>query len=157
PERVYLDERDAEPDRWRRRRKLATPEPVRGFDEPTHGGNAFAEGTGVVDPVDDKPGKKKEPAPDPARITLVRTQPGPARARVALIAEDDIEMGALTVIADGRAQRIAVGERAADTGILIGRYERCDTHGATVVAHHGISRVHLLLLRVGGDAYAIDT
>lgn len=154
PERVYLDERDAEPDRWRRRRKLAHPEPARGFDEPTDGGNSeFAAGTGVVDPAP----VRKPPVSDPARITLVRTQPGPARARVSLIGEDDQEIGSLTVSSDGKSQRIAIGERAADSGILLGRYERCDTHGASVVSHHGISRVHLLLLTVGGEVYAIDT
>ena len=40
---------------------------------------------------------------------------------------------------------------------LLGRYERCDTHGATVFAHHGISRVHLLVVEVEGAVYAVDT
>jgi hypothetical protein len=149
PERVYLDEKDAEPDRWKRRRKHGMG---RGFDEPTDGGAGFAEGTGVVEEA--PPPKSKE---DPMRITLVRTQPGPARARVSLIADDDLEIGQISVAADGRSQRIAIGEKAADSGILLGRYERCDTHGASVVAHHGISRVHLLLLQVEGEVYAIDT
>jgi hypothetical protein len=149
PERVYLDEKDAEPDRWKRRRKHGMG---RGFDEPTDGGAGFAEGTGVVEEA--PPPKSKD---DPMRITLVRTQPGPARARVSLIADDDLEIGQISVTADGRSQRIAIGEKAADSGILLGRYERCDTHGASVVAHHGISRVHLLLLQVEGDVYAIDT
>jgi hypothetical protein len=159
PERVYLDEKDAEPDRWKRRRRVMG----RGFDEPTDGGAAFAEGTGVI-PEPLPPSKPPaaastsvEPAHDPARITLVRTQPGPARARVSLIAEDDLEVGQLTVSAEGKSQRIAIGERAVESGILLGRYERCDTHGASVVAHHGISRVHLLLLEVAGEVYAIDT
>src|SRR5205823_12212200 len=89
PERVYLDERDAEPDRWRRR-KAAQAEPVRGFDEPTDGGGAFAAGTGVVDePAPAVSKKAKPPAGDPGRITLLRTQPGPARARVSLLTEED--------------------------------------------------------------------
>jgi pSer/pThr/pTyr-binding forkhead associated (FHA) protein len=61
------------------------------------------------------------------------------------------------VSARGKAQKIAIGERAAAGGILLGRYDRCDTHGATVVSHHGISRVHLLVLRIGDGIYAIDT
>lgn len=100
---------------------------------------------------------RRREAQDPARITLVRTQPGPARARVSLLGEDDREIGAMTVTAKGTSQRIAIGERAAEAGILLGRYERCDTHGASVVSHHGISRVHLLVVSIGDDVYAIDT
>ena len=149
PERVYMDERDAEPDRWRRRRKL-----VKGAaEEPTDGGAQLAEGTGVVD-VSEPAGKQ---GADPNRITLVRTQPGPARAKVSLLAEDDREVGQLSVTSGGKSQKIAIGERAAEGGILLGRYERCDTHGATVVAHHGISRVHVLVLKIDNDVYAIDT
>jgi hypothetical protein len=149
PERVYLDERDAEPDRWRRRRKLA-----KGVtEEPTDGGAQLAEGTGVVDVSE--PAAKQ--GGDPNRITLVRTQPGPARAKVSLLAEDDREVGQLSVTSGGKSQKIAIGERAAEGGILLGRYERCDTHGATVVAHHGISRVHVLVLKIDSDVYAIDT
>ena len=151
PERVYMDERDAEPDRWRRRRKLAVPGMP---EEPTDGG-AFAEGTGVVAMAE--AGVAPAEVSDPARITLVRTQPGPARARVSLLGEDDREIGAMTVTAKGTSQRIAIGERAAEAGILLGRYERCDTHGASVVSHHGISRVHLLVVTIGTDVYAIDT
>ena len=156
PERVYLDERDAEPDRWRRRRKLAVPGKV---EEPTDGGPQLAEGTGVVDLPDPAEIAAPEPAApkDPNRITLVRTQPGPARAKVSLLAEDDREVGQLAVTSGGKSQKIAIGERAAESGILLGRYERCDTHGATVVAHHGISRVHVLVLSIDGELYAIDT
>nr|MBA3820067.1 FHA domain-containing protein [Deltaproteobacteria bacterium] len=89
--------------------------------------------------------------------TLVRTQPGPARARVSLLGEDDTELGQLVVTGAGKSQRIAIGERAAGGGILLGRYERCDTHGATAVSHHGVSRVHLLVLSIGDALYAIDT
>ena len=164
PERVYLDEVGAEPDRWARRRRGGFP------DEPTDGGG-LAEGTGIIempsgaaDPGDGK--RRRGPAPDPqdaaagdpARITLVRTQPGPARAQVSLVGgEDDRVLGHLVVSARGKTQRIAIGERAAASGVLLGRYERCDTHGATVVSHHGISRVHLLVLSVGDAVYAIDT
>lgn len=158
PERVYLDERDAEPDRWRRRRKRPAPDAV--AEEPTDGGAHLAEGTGVVDvgvgvaePAAPPSGVER----DPNRITLVRTQPGPARARVAVLGDDERELGTIAVSASGKSQKIAIGERGADGGILLGRYERCDTHGATVVSHHGISRVHLLVLRVGDSLYAIDT
>ncbi len=158
PERVYLDEVGAEPDRWARKRRGGFPE------EPTDGGG-LAEGTGVVDMPSGVAGAgdgaRRRAAPaeavDPARITLVRTRPGPARAQVSLVGADDRELGHLTVSSRGKAQRIAVGEHAAGAGILLGRYDRCDTHGASVVSHHGISRVHLLVLAVGESVYAIDT
>ncbi len=148
PERVYLDEHEAEPDRWRRRRRAHV-------EEPTDGGAHLAEGTGVVDVAEPSPSGRDHG--DPARITLVRTQPGPARARVSLLGEDDTELGQLVVTGAGKSQRIAIGERAAGGGILLGRYERCDTHGATAVSHHGVSRVHLLVLSIGDALYAIDT
>lgn len=158
PERVYLDEIDAEPDRWRRRRKGGAPGAPGAVEEPTDGGPELAEGTGVVDVAPPKPrGTRSESGGDPNRITLVRTQPGPARAKVSLLGDDDREIGALTLSAKGKSQKIAIGERAAAAGILLGRYDRCDTHGATVVSHHGISRVHLLVLTVGDALYAIDT
>jgi len=158
PERVYLDERDAEPDRWRRRRKFAAPAAPgdKVAEDPTDGGAQLAEGTGVIDlPEGAVPAASAEL--DPNRITLVRTQPGPARARVSVLADDDREIGQIVVSSGGRSQKIAIGERGVDSGILLGRYERCDTHGASVVAHHGISRVHLLVLSIGGELYAIDT
>ncbi len=153
PERVYLDELEAEPDRWRRRRHRHRHDHV---EEPTDGAGNLAEGTGVHDPergvADVVAG-----GGDPARITLVRTQPGPSRAQVSLLGDDDREIAQLVVSSRGKVQKIAVGERAASIGILLGRYERCDTHGASAVSHAGISRVHLMILSVGPHAYAIDT
>jgi len=153
PERVYLDELEAEPDRWRRRRRHAQDH----IDEPTDGAGNLAEGTGVHDPALGVAEPSIPSGGDPARITLVRTQPGPSRAQVSLLGEDERELGQLTLSSKGRAQKIAVGERAAAGGILLGRYERCDTHGASAVAHHGVSRVHLMILTIGPHAYAIDT
>jgi hypothetical protein len=153
PERVYLDELEAEPDRWRRRRRYGQDH----VEEPTDGAGNLAEGTGVHDPELGVAESVPPPGGDPARITLVRTQPGPSRAQVSLLADDERELGQLVVTSRGKTQKIAVGERAASGGILLGRYERCDTHGATVVSHHGISRVHLLIVTIGKDVYAIDT
>jgi hypothetical protein len=66
-------------------------------------------------------------------------------------------IGSITLTAGGRSETLAVGASAARTGVLVGRYERCDTHGASVLAHHGISRVHVLVLDIDGALYAIDT
>ena len=40
---------------------------------------------------------------------------------------------------------------------MLGRYSRCDTAGATSLSLEKISRVHLLVVRVGDDLWAIDT
>lgn len=152
PERVYLDELTAEPDRWRRRRHRHDH-----VEEPTDGGGGLAEGTGVHDPDLGVASAVEASRGDPGRITLVRTQPGPSRAQISLLGDDDREIGQLVLTSRGKTQKIAVGERAASGGILLGRYERCDTHGASAVAHAGVSRVHLMLLTIGPHAYAIDT
>jgi len=41
-----------------------------------------------------------------------------------------------------------------ERGLLIGRYDRC---GLTPTEDNRLSRVHLLLLSLDGDTYAIDT
>ncbi len=145
PERVYLKEAEAEPDRWRRKRSGgAQMTPISRGE--------LAAGTGVVDPW------HRESA------TLVKTSPGPSRASVTgapspvhAHANDGDTRGTITLTAAGRSESLAVGAAAAQTGVLVGRYERCDTHGATVLAHHGISRVHVLIVDVDGVLYAIDT
>ena len=40
---------------------------------------------------------------------------------------------------------------------MLGRYSRCDTAGATSLSLEKISRVHLLVVRIGDDLWAIDT
>lgn len=137
PERVYVEEAEAEPDRWRRRR--------RGMQPATRG--SLAAGTGVVDPF---ASAQRE------SVTMVRTSPGPSRATITGVSDEPM-IGSLVLTASGRSETLAVGASAVRTGVLVGRYERCDTHGAKVLAHHGISRVHVLVLDVDGVLYAIDT
>ncbi|HTJ44659.1 MAG TPA: FHA domain-containing protein [Kofleriaceae bacterium] len=136
PERVYVEESEAEPDRWRRRKNRMQPA--------TRG--PLASGTGVVDPFD----KARE------SVTMVRTSPGPSRATITGV-HDEPMIGSIMLTAGGRSETLKVGASAVKTGVLVGRYERCDTHGASVLAHHGISRVHVLVLDIDGALYAIDT
>lgn len=135
PERVYVEETAAEPDRWKRGRQ--------GGGKASQAG--LAAGTGVVDSW----GRQS--------VTLVQTQPGPARARLDLSTDDDPATGALKLSSAGRTQTLSVGHGSARSGLLVGRYERCDTRGASVLAHHGISRVHALVIEIEGVMYAIDT
>lgn len=140
PERVYVEEAEAEPDRWRRRRRQG------GMMQPATRGS-LAAGTGVVDPFASAARES---------VTMVRTSPGPSRATITGVADEPM-IGNLVLTASGRSEALAVGASAVRTGVLVGRYERCDTHGAKVLAHHGISRVHVLVLDVDGVLYAIDT
>jgi hypothetical protein len=65
-------------------------------------------------------------------------------------------MGTLRIRASAGSQSITVGPHAANQGILLGRYDRCDASDATVLTDPNISRVHLLLLAVGRSLYAFD-
>jgi pSer/pThr/pTyr-binding forkhead associated (FHA) protein len=48
-----------------------------------------------------------------------------------------------------------VGRRAARSGILLGRSDRCD--GEVLLSNPHISRVHALIVEMAGSLYAIDT
>jgi hypothetical protein len=54
-----------------------------------------------------------------------------------------------------RARRVKVGATALERGILIGRAARCDSGGA--LEDQRLSRVHLLIVAVREQIYAIDT
>jgi hypothetical protein len=138
PERIYLDERDAEPDRWKRGRHghLAVRPSAPG---------PWAEGSQVH-------GEHRSQV-----ITRVTSTHGPARARVDAPANDELSLGTLEISSRLGADRVRVGVEAAGRGLLLGRYSRCDTAGAASLALEKISRVHLLVVRVGDDLWAIDT
>lgn len=124
PERVYIQEEEAEPDQWQRRR----------------------------------PGRRQKALPaDAKRVTRVQPRRGPTRAKRHLLGPGEEPLGNLRISTDQASQTLVIGVEAAKRGILLGRYERCDTHGAKVLTHDNISRVHLLVLGVEGQLYAIDT
>lgn len=127
PERVYLDDAPAEPDRWLRRRLRAL-----WGDESDH---------------------ERSPR---RRRTIVQTIRGPARAQRKLLAEGDEVIGELEVSSSDGRTRMLVGRATAREGVLLGRYERCDNDGLPVLQNGRISRVHLLLIEIAGGLYAID-
>lgn len=129
PERVYLDEAIAEPDRWERRRLAAR-----------------WQGADKLHPEERSP-----------RTTRVQTFRGPAMAHRRLVRDDEQPLGELRVRSDAGTTSIAVGRAAAREGILFGRYDRCDNEGLPVLGHQSISRVHLLVIDIGDQLYAIDT
>jgi hypothetical protein len=56
----------------------------------------------------------------------------------------------------GRAA-LRLGRETARQGVLLGRYERCDGGGLSLLSSPNLSRVHLLIVEVGGTLCAIDT
>jgi len=123
PERVYLKEQPASPQRWLRRKLGAAL------------------------------GRRQRSA---GRRTMVQTLAGPSRARRNLLEQDEPRVGELQVVCEGQVSRIVVGRRAAQEGILVGRYDRCDTDGLELLTEEGISRVHLLLIEIADRIYAVD-
>jgi len=61
----------------------------------------------------------------------------------------------LEISSGGRRVRLALGEDALRQGVLLGRYARCDTDDLLITDR--ISRVHALVLGVGGEVFAFDT
>jgi hypothetical protein len=106
----------------------------------------------------------KEDAPDPwggvsshpASITLVPTLPGPVFPSRDL-AGSDSPRGELVVRSPAGRVSLRLGAGAARQGVLLGRYERCDTTGLPVLSNPSLSRVHLLVIEMGGALYAVDT
>ncbi len=126
PERVYLEEDEAEPDRWLRKRRAKTAPPV------------------------------AKPAAHPS-ITHVQTARGPIRARADLLTDGEEALGLVRISSDAGMQSVVIGARAAQRGVLLGRYERCDVDGSQVLVDENISRVHLLIILVEGRLHALDT
>jgi hypothetical protein len=87
-------------------------------------------------------------------VTGVRSIPGPAFVGRH---EAGTPMGELAITCQGRNMSLRIGDRQARGGVLLGRYDRCDTARLPVLTHPDVSRVHLLLLELDGQLYAIDT
>ena len=74
-----------------------------------------------------------------------------------LLAQGEAVRGRLVVHSQlGRAD-LEVGTEALRSGLLLGRYERCETAGlGAVLKGAEISRIHLLVVELGGVIWAID-
>lgn len=127
PERIYVDERDAEPDRWQRQRR------------------SFAEGTNVEDT-----------SVKPIGASVITAVRGPARARIAAIDGGEAKVGHFELTSRLGHDVIDVGAEALRRGLLLGRYSRCDTAGARSLALERISRVHVLVIEIAGRVWMID-
>lgn len=88
--------------------------------------------------------------------TLVTTFDGPVLASPDADGSEPPHGELRVASASGRVA-LRVGARAAGRGLLLGRYDRCDTAGLSVLGDPGLSRVHLLLVEIDGGLHAIDT
>jgi hypothetical protein len=68
-------------------------------------------------------------------------------------AEPEVGWGTLRLADEGFRERRTVTAERLEQGVLVGRYERC---GMTVGTDR-VSRVHLLLVRIGAEVWALDT
>jgi hypothetical protein len=68
--------------------------------------------------------------------------------------EPEIGWGELRVSCGAHRERRAVSAERLEQGVLIGRYQRC---GLQIAGFDRVSRVHLLLVRLGAAVWAIDT
>lgn len=88
------------------------------------------------------------------RRTFIQRTLGPVSIEHDLLRDDEKAIGELRVRTASRCSSFSVGATAAGEGILLGRYERCERAG--VLADARISRVHVLLIEVGGELWAFD-
>ncbi|HVQ29804.1 MAG TPA: hypothetical protein VMV21_09505, partial [Vicinamibacteria bacterium] len=93
---------------------------------------------------------------DPGAATLVPSFPGPTFASRDLAASDTPRGELLVGTGAGKAA-LRLGALAAAQGVLLGRYERCDTAGIPGFSDGALSRVHLLVIDLDGALYAVDT
>ena len=98
--------------------------------------------------VDALPGLKESP-------TLVHHLAGPEMAVHELVDEGKPPLGEIQVTSSRGVATIVVGESAARAGVLLGRSRRCDA--GRVLSDRSISRVHLLVIEIAGNLFAIDT
>lgn len=103
-----------------------------------------------------KAGSLAPAAASPGATTLVTTFPGPVFPSVAFD-EPGPAQGELVVSSSLGRVAIRMGAWAARRGVLLGRYDRCDTAGLPVLSDLALSRVHLLVLEFDGALYGIDT
>jgi hypothetical protein len=108
--------------------------------------------------------ERRAPGPEPARrappghevrVTGVTAVLGPRELEDPASPPGGIAAGTLEIRCAGRRTRVPVTEERLREGILVGRYDRCDA--SALVVDLSVSRTHLLVLAVGGAAWAIDT
>jgi hypothetical protein len=85
--------------------------------------------------------------------TIIRTH-GPRDTAVNLLASGSVA-GTLELYGPRRSGEIRIGQDELHDGVLIGRYDRCDS--ASLIDDQSLSRVHALLIQVDDTVMMIDT
>ena len=88
--------------------------------------------------------------------TLVDSFPGPIFVPWVLEGSGRARGEIVVSSSQGRVS-LPLSVSAARQGVLLGRYERCDTAGLPVLSSWALSRVHLLMIELDGALYAVDT
>lgn len=88
--------------------------------------------------------------------TLVGTLPGPSMASSRLDVSGE-DRGELRLVSNLGRATLRLGAKTLEQGVLLGRYERCDTAGLPLLDVPSLSRVHLLVIELDGALYAVDT
>ncbi len=90
-------------------------------------------------------------------VTAVQVLGPPQFAQHGLSEGEARPVARLTVSSKRGEAEFVLGSRALAAGVLLGRYQRCDNADLPVLSDHRVSRVHLLLLRIGAITFGIDT
>lgn len=88
--------------------------------------------------------------------SLVTTLPGILTWHRALVDFDEVPRGEIRVRSEVGEARLRVGTRALRQGIVIGRSARCDSGGVPVLRNPGVSRIHALVVDLGGGLHVVD-
>lgn len=98
---------------------------------------------------------ERRPLTEPGDNTLVQLTDGPGFPSEERVGRSTL--GLLRVTSPRGSTALALSERSARNGVLLGRYDRCDNHGLRVLDDPNVSRVHLLIIEIDGALYAVDT
>jgi hypothetical protein len=101
------------------------------------------------------PPRAAEPIPQPRTSFVVLD--GPARPAAKAADKDAQRFGVLEVASANEVRELPIDAKAAERGLLIGSYDRCDDPCLTHLTHPAISRVHLLIIGCDGALFAVDT
>lgn len=139
---------------------LPTPAPAPWPDDPVAGWESLPPRQFLdARPVEPRAVERPAPlrlAPCGREVTIISSL-GPIGAQFrSLVEPGEQPLGKLTLRAFAEAE-LTVGPAAVARGILLGRYDRCDAAGISVLRDDSLSRVHALIVEVGGELRLIDT
>lgn len=93
--------------------------------------------------------------PGGSRRSIITQIPSALPVEDCQLRDGEIPLGRLTLTSGPRAHTTLLGRSAAERGLLLGQYHRCEGHG--VLTHGQISRVHLLIVAIDGALHVLDT